>query len=157
MPDGRVYVSRIDNARVARIGPAPGAVPDVDGDEVDDGCDCDATDATAFAVPAEVPRVRPSGSAPTLGWDPQRAEAGDGTTYVVVSGELSGGVPSACTLQTGLTEPSYTDPRPNPPIGDGFFYLVRAGNACGDGTFGDGTGPVDPRDALDAALPPTCP
>ena len=34
---------------------------------------------------------------------------------------------------------------------------ARSGNACGDGTFGDGTGPVDPRDALDLALPPTCP
>jgi hypothetical protein len=49
------------------------------------------------------------------------------------------------------------DGRPDPPAGDGYYYLGRAGNGCGNGTFGDGSAVPDPRDALDATLPPACP
>ena len=33
---------------------------------------------------------------------------------------------------------------------------MRAENTCADGTFGDGSGPSDPRDLLDTTLPPEC-
>jgi len=40
--------------------------------------------------------------------------------------------------------------------GEGRYYLVRAQNGCGSGSFGSGSSVPDPRDALDAALPPAC-
>lgn len=162
-PDGRLYLVSLTQGRIYRIVRTAGTVVDADADEVEDSCDCDPSNATAWAVPSEVPLVRLSGNGPTnLGWDPQSGQAGTGTTYTVVTGDVAdlrpdGGFASACTLQTGLTTPRLTDIRPNPIDGQAYYYLVRASNACGDGTFGDGSGSPDPRDLLDAALPANCP
>jgi len=161
-PDGRIYVLRILDGRVMRIGPEPGAVTDVDGDEVDDACDCDPSDPAAFGTPLEVPSVRVSGVPTNLGWDSQSVETGDGTVHDVVSGELSlllaeAGFDSACTLAAGVMESRVTDARADPPAGDGYFYLVRARNSCADGTFGDGTDPANARGDLDLLPPSVCP
>ena len=162
-PDGRLYLVSISKGAVYRIGPKPGAVPDSDGDGAADACDCAPSDGTAFADPLEVPRLRISGVAPTrLGWDAQAATAGGGTGYTVAGGALAdlradGGFASACTLEDGLAQPALADTRPDPPRGTGYFYLVRAHNACSEGTFGAGSGLPDPRDLLDAAPPPLCP
>ena len=162
-PDGRLYVVSLSAGAIYRIGPNPAEITDIDGDDVDDACDCDTSDGTAFAGPVEVPTLRLSGQAPTLlGWDPQTATAGSGTTYTVISGDLSdltadGEFASACTLAIGLTTPAFSDLRDNPAAGEGFHYLVRAGNACDDGTYGNGSGLLDPRDLLDASTPPSCP
>ncbi|OLE67377.1 MAG: hypothetical protein AUG09_02785 [Acidobacteria bacterium 13_1_20CM_2_68_7] len=59
------------------------------------------------------------------------------------------GFPSACTLAQGSAATSLTEARPDPPAGSGYYYLVRAENTCGNGTFGEA--------ALDATLPPGCP
>jgi hypothetical protein len=96
-----------------------------------------------------------------LGWDDLGGVTGSGTTYRVVTGALSelqasASFSEACTLDAGSGTPDATDTRADPPPGDGFWYLVRAENGCGDGTFGDGSGPIDPRDALDASTPLTC-
>jgi aldose sugar dehydrogenase len=161
-PDGRLYIVSLFSGTVYRIGPKAGAFPDADGDGVDDACDCAPTDPGSFAPPVEVPRLRVSGTtAPSILWDSQAANAGPGTTYTVVTGNLAalradGGFASACTLRQGSTIPEFTDARANPPAGSGYYYLVRAENACGSGTFGDGTGMPDPRDPLDATLPPAC-
>ncbi|HEV8375685.1 MAG TPA: hypothetical protein VGR38_05550 [Candidatus Polarisedimenticolia bacterium] len=32
----------------------------------------------------------------------------------------------------------FSDGRPNPPVGDGYYYLTRARNSCADGGFGAG-------------------
>ena len=40
-----------------------------------------------------------------------------------------------------------------PPMGTGYYYLVRASNACADGTYGDGSENPDPRDLLDLSTP----
>ena len=87
----------------------------------------------------------------TLGWSSQGGPAGSATTYTVVTGPLSeltddDGFTSACSLAVGLGSAQTTDTRLVPP-GEGFYYLVRAENACGAGTFG--------RVELDAA-PPVC-
>jgi glucose/arabinose dehydrogenase len=163
-PDGRLYVVAYARGLVFRVSLAPGAVPDADGDEVDDACDCNAADATAWTVPREVPRLRLAGRAPTtLGWDSQAGTAGPGSTSTVTSGELgalrsSGSyATAACTLAVHLAEPRLADPRPDPPPGEGYFYLVRTGNACGAGSYGGGSSVPDPRDALDASDPPPCP
>ncbi len=161
-PDGKIYVLELGAARIHRISLDPTAITDNDGDVVDDACDCDATDASAFAPPTEVPRLRLNGSAPTsFGWDSQKGTAGDGTTYTVISGDLSdlhndAGFAFACTLTTGVGNPPVTDSRPNPLPGEGSYYLIRATNACADATYGDANVAPDPRDSLDLSTPAIC-
>jgi glucose/arabinose dehydrogenase len=161
-PDGFLYVLSISTNSIYRIRPVEPVAGDTDGDLVPDACDCGPSDPGAWAEPVELPRLRPSlAGGLQLGWDDQGASAGTGTTYRVVTGSLtglhaSGGFDSACTLAAGSSIPAATDARPDPQVDDGFYYLVRAENGCADGTFGDGTGPLDPRDALDAAAPPDC-
>ena len=161
-PDGRLYVVSLTGGAVYRIGPKPGAIPDADGDTVGDACDCAPSDAGSFALPVEVPRLRAASAAPTImNWDPQAATAGPGTAYTIVTGDplalrRDGGFASACALRRGLTSTSLTETRPDPPAGSGYYYLTRAENTCGSGTFGDGSGTPDPRDPLDAAVPPDC-
>jgi len=162
-PDGWLYVVSLTGGAVFRIGPRPGAFPDADADGVADACDCASLDPGAFAVPVEVPRTRAVGSAPaTFTWDSQAGTTGPGTAYTIVTGDAAalrtdGGFASACTLRRGQSRTSLIEARPDPPPGSAFYYLVRAENTCGSGTFGDGSGSPDPRDLLDATLPPDCP
>jgi hypothetical protein len=160
-PDGRLYVVSLSDGAIFRIVRAAGSVPDGDGDEVADACDCARTNAAAFAVPGEVPSLRLSGTAPTAGWDSQSARAGVGTTYAVVRGDVadlrsSGGFESACTLASGLTTTTVLDSSPSPAADQARYYLVRSVNACGSGSFGDSTLLPDPRDSLDASSPLPC-
>jgi glucose/arabinose dehydrogenase len=161
-PDGNVYVVELLTGTVYRIVPALSPADDADGDGVANACDCAPADATIWSTTVEVPRLRLSGEVATsLGWDAQRAATGSGVTYDVVTGSISSlhaGGPAAapCTLGAALTEPKLDDPRALPAPGDGYFYLVRAGNGCGAGTFGDASIQPDPRDLLDATLPPAC-
>jgi hypothetical protein len=48
------------------------------------------------------------------------------------------------------------DPAPVP-AADADWYLVRAANDCGRGTYGASGGPVNARAALDAAPTTPCP
>jgi hypothetical protein len=160
-PDGLVYLLSYSHHTLRRIVSVDGAWPDADDDGVDDGCDCDTSDAGSYGLPVEVPRIRPAGTGPTtLGWDPQSAPAGSGTSYTVVSGLLSdlhedSGFAAACTLASGSTVPAAADSRALA-SGSGFYYLVRAENACGSGGFGAGTGTPNPREVIDADLPDGC-
>jgi glucose/arabinose dehydrogenase len=160
-PDGLLYFVSYSHGTVYRIQPAPGAWPDADGDRVDDACDCSTTDGSAYGFAQEVPRIRVAGKTrTTLGWNAQAAMTGPGTRYAVVTGTLAGmhgaaGFAGACTLAAGLAVPSAPDVRAPSP-GDGFYYLVRAENACGAGTFGAGTPRPDPRDPLDRQQPAPC-
>lgn len=161
-PDGRLYVVSLRAGAIYRVVRTAGSVPDVDGDEVEDSCDCAPANAGAYAPPVEVPRLRLSGTAPSLGWDAQNAATGSATSYTVVSGDLSdlradAGFASACRLGSELTTTKLVDGRVAPSAGNGTYYLVRAGNACSNGTYGNASGPSDPRDALDASSPPVCP
>ncbi len=161
-PDGRLYVVSLSDGAVYRIGPDPGSFPDADLDGVDDSCDCDNGDPGAFALPAEVPRLRVSGHGVTLfGWDAQAAAAGPGTAYTIASGEAGalqsdGGFFGACILVDGLSVSQSSDPLPDPAPGTVRYYMARAGNGCSDGTYGDGSGAPDPRDDLDIAQLPAC-
>jgi glucose/arabinose dehydrogenase len=160
-PDGRLYVVQYTTGSVTRIAPAAGAVVDLDSDEVDDACDCDAADGSAFAVPELVPTLRVNSKpATTLGWDGQAATAGAGTVYRVVSGTLGDlkmfGYGTACTLDPGSSVPQALDTR-TPAPGNSFYYLVEAANVCARSGFGDGSNVPDPRDTLDGSNPPACP
>jgi glucose/arabinose dehydrogenase len=160
-PDGWLYVVSLTLGQVLRIGPRAGSFPDGDGDGVDDACDCAPDAAGAYAAPGEVPRLRLEGTPPrTLFWDVFTGVAGSATTTTVVSGRTSdlrtSGYANACDLAVAQPGAALVDPRADPPPGEAFYYLVRAENACGTGTFGDGTAVPDPRDVLDSGSRPPC-
>lgn len=72
-----------------------------------------------------------------LAWTGQ----GLGRFYEVTSGLASalradGGVDAAVCVANELPDPFWRDLRPAPPAGDGNYYLVRATNPCGPGTWG---------------------
>ena len=60
--------------------------------------------------------------------------------YDVVSGQFSQfatlGTTGATCLANDVLVTTTADGRPNPTLGNGYFYLVRGQNACGSGTYG---------------------
>jgi len=125
---------------------------DADQDGSGDACDCAPMDAASWAVPVEVAGlvVNPT----TLTWDSLAGQAGPTTVYDVITGPLSALRASATFSSiTCLEEDNPTNgivsPNDLPAAGDGFWYLVRAENPCGSGTWGDGTSAPDPRDVLE--------
>jgi glucose/arabinose dehydrogenase len=161
-PDALVYVLSADQGVLYRIVPNRPATEDADGDGVEDACDCAPGDAGSFSMPDEMARIRLSGAGPThLGWNDRRPDLGSAVGYDLVTGRLSdlhssGGFGATCTLGASLASPAFDDARGAPPAGDGFYYLLRAANGCGTGTFGDSSLVPDPRDLLDATLPNAC-
>ena len=125
---------------------------DSDHDGAGDACDCAPSDPTAFALPAPVASLALNGGgATTLTWAAQSSTAGTGVRYDVATGRLSdlrgiAGFGAATCLASTLPAPTTSDAR-TPTLGDGFYYLVRAKDACGIGTYDAA--------ALDAASP--CP
>jgi hypothetical protein len=62
-----------------------------------------------------------------------------------VGGSLSqlhavGTFADAACLTNDVGSTSWGDARPDPAPGLGYYYLVRAGNVCGGGTYGQSTG-----------------
>jgi hypothetical protein len=60
--------------------------------------------------------------------------------YDVVSSTLSdlrvNGATTATCLSNDVATTSTGDGRPDPAVGDGLYYLIRAVGACGTGSFG---------------------
>jgi hypothetical protein len=123
---------------------------DLDEDAHLNGEDCNAADAGAWAAVFEVTNLSVgSGSPSPLSWDGQSAATGPGVIYDVTGGNLlalhASGLAAATTCVSGsLTISAFDDGRPDPPVGDGYFYLSRAKNSCATGGFGAG------RELLDA-------
>jgi hypothetical protein len=147
-PDGDGKVGGFDNCRAT-------ANPDQangDGDVAGDVCDCASGDATAWSAPKVVTGLGLSGSGTTsLTWDDQSEAVGPGVRYDVATGDVgtlrsTGSFSGATCLESQTSLPSTSDGRPLG-AGSGFWYLVRARNACGIGTYGAA--------GLDAASP--CP
>ena len=95
------------------------------------------TQACAGQPPAEVSGVEvDDASATTLAWTALPAPV----AYDIVSSTLSdlrmNGTSTATCVVNALAGPSFVDGRPDPPIGDGYYYLIRGSNACGPGTYG---------------------
>jgi len=117
---------------------------DRDEDGVLNGGDCAQGDAGSWAPTGEVAAFSVAGKAPTvLSWTSQAAATGPGVVYDVVGGSLlalrSGGLAAATScVASNLTAAGYSDTRPLPAPGDGYYYLTRAENGCGTGTFGTG-------------------
>ncbi len=123
---------------------------DLDEDTVLNGNDCAAADGGSFAMPTVVAGVSVSGASPTqLAWASQAATVGSGVRYDVAGGRLSqlrasGLVAATSCLAPDLATASFSDARPQPSSGDGYFYLLRAENGCGSGGFGPGRAALDP-------------
>ena len=160
-PDGFLYVVSFTRNTIYRIRPVEPVAGDSDADLVPDACDCAPADPQSWAEPREVPRIRLSGTGDLrLGWDEQSPTGGPGTTFDLASGSLlalraDASFVGACSLGSSPTT-TWTDSRPAPEAGDAYYYLVRSANGCGQGTFGDGSGPADPRDLLDTLSHAAC-
>jgi len=137
---------------------------DSDGDGVGNSTDCAPFDSTLKHAATEVVNdtVFLAGPSTLYSWDSQDAVNGTGTVYDVVSGLVSALLSSrnfsaAGCAMNDIADTPFTDPNPDPPAGNAYYYLVRARNSCnvGNATYGDSSLMPDPRDALDAGAP--CP
>lgn len=114
--------------------------------------DCDDGNPLVWLAPTEIEHLTAEGSGPTtLKWISQNGLAGSATTNDVSSADFSASSPLDLTqtmcLQSAGGEP-YVDMRSNPAPQTGYWYIVRAQNSCGIGTYGS----VD-RDASIASCP----
>jgi hypothetical protein len=117
---------------------------DTDGDSFPDplcgGNDCNDANPMVWLAPAEVTNLNLTNASPAdPAWDSQAASAGPETIYDLVSGSITAlgnvGLGSASCLQPGGAN-SYSDPRPDPALDQALWYLARARNSCGTGTWG---------------------
>ena len=119
--------------------PAPCVPPDTDNDGTPDVDDCAPTDPTVWGFPGDVTGVMLDADQVTLTWDSQAALVGTATIYDVARGDPAQlpviNDPTVVCLSAGLADPSLTIPE-IPPSDTGFYYLVRARNACGTGGWG---------------------
>jgi hypothetical protein len=125
---------------------------DTHGDVSCGGDDCDDANPLVWQSPGEAMNLMVATASPAaISWDDQGPLVGPATTYDLVSGTLTvlGGLefPAGACLQSAGTA-GYSDARPDPDVNTAYWYLARARNSCGTGTYGD---PV-----RDAAIPP-CP
>ncbi len=126
---------------------------DRDGDGTPNGDDCDDSDAAFFASPDEVSNVTAGTASPFLSWDDQAGSIGSGERCDVVGGTLSGLRASGLAVSTSciagyLTAAEFDETAPDPPPGDGRYYLIRARTAECPGGFGPG------REALETLVCP---
>jgi hypothetical protein len=129
-------------------------VNDFDRDGVPTGTDCNDADSTLKTIPPEVAGLVMSKvtGASRVAWTSEGATAGTATHYDTARGLLSalrssGNFSGATCLADNVPDTPYDDTSASPPVGDGYWYLVRGQNACGTGTYG--------RSTLDVASP--CP
>ncbi len=128
----------------ATIGSGVRLGADRDEDGALNGSDCNPADPTNAGPPAptEVTNVQASPTAPLLAWDDQSGVSGPATVYDIAGGGLlalqsSRDLAASTSCLAGALAPaSYDDSRPDPPAGDGYYYLVRAENGCGNGGWG---------------------
>jgi len=146
-------------ARVFRVVPPN----DVDCDGVTSPTDCAPLDPTLKLAPTEVQNLNVTavGALAEISWDSQDALAGTATVYDVVAGFAASLIPNAgyasavCAVNNDADTP-FQDATAVAP-GQIRYWLVRAVNACGTGTYGDCNCTIvpEPRNALDAGAP--CP
>jgi len=114
---------------------------DGDGDGIDNGADCSPLDGGSFAVPIEpLIMVVKSGSVALMAWTNLAVQAGASTTYDVATGGIvqlwtDRSFVSATCLATPAA-PAASDSRRSV-SSDGWWYLVKGENACGDSPWGN--------------------
>jgi subtilisin family serine protease len=120
--------------------------PDGDTDGIADACDCAPSDGGAFDAPDEVGGLGFDADKTTLTWTSLAFEAGTGTLYDVIKGDLAdlratGDVSAAWCVGSASTAASYAD-AVDPDPDTGVYYVIQARNACAESGFGsssDGT------------------
>jgi hypothetical protein len=116
---------------------------DADLDGHGDACDCAPGDPSVFALQPEVTGAAFDPDGATLRWDSQGSPAGGPlVAYDVLRGSAVGvpvGSGAETCLVNGTAATSFADPAP-PPSGQRFWYLVRAANVCGPGSYGQSSG-----------------
>jgi hypothetical protein len=138
-----------------RSGVCTGRLRDSDGDfRVDHLCggsDCDDSNPQLWLPAQEVANLRLTTSVPAdPAWDSQGSLVGPETRYDLMSGTLASAgafdFPAASCLLSGGGN-AFSDWRPDPAAGSVTWYLARARNSCGVGTYG--------TSGRDAGLPPS--
>jgi len=134
---------RIGASATATVDIADLAPVDSDGDGVIDADDCAPADNGAFAIPVEASGVTLAADGVTVSWDSEASVAGSATLYEVIRGSIAGlpvgSQPSEVCAASGLTGTTWVDSTP-PPLGEIYWYLVRARNVCGVGAYGTTSG-----------------
>ncbi|HZE88943.1 MAG TPA: hypothetical protein VE404_05305, partial [Verrucomicrobiae bacterium] len=112
------------------------------GDGSNNVVDCRPGDPGLFAAPGEVADLAFGADGVTLGWSGAAPSAGSATVHQVLRGSIEGlpvgGAGESC-VNAGTTATSATDPSVPAP-GAAVWYLVRAENACGTGSWGTTSG-----------------
>ncbi len=117
--------------------------PDDDNDGVPDALDCAPLNPAVSAPPGELSGVTVTkGASTTLAWT---AASGSGIVYDVAGDGIAllisaHGASGATCLQNDAPANTWNDARPDPSPGSGYYYMVRAQNVCGGGTYGFATG-----------------
>jgi serine protease AprX len=114
--------------------------PDGDSDGIADACDCAPADGGAFDVPSDADGLRFDPDKATLTWTSLSFEAGSGTLYDVIKGDLddlraTGDVSAASCVGSASTAASLVDAL-DPAPDTGVYYVIQARNACGLSGFG---------------------
>ena len=106
---------------------------DIDGDGLAAACDCNDGDDSVWTAPGEARAlivVRGSAGDAVLGWAPPQFPGGSPLAYDAIRSASPQDFSEAGTcLSVEFEQLSATD-AVVPPAGGGFFYLVRAKNAC---------------------------
>jgi hypothetical protein len=130
----------------ATIGSGVRLGADRDEDLTLNGDDCAPANPSEWALPGMVTGMLVDATS-RLTWDAQVSPDPAPLAYEVAGGTLSSlpsnGFGLAGCLAGDLVAPEWTDGRPNPPRGDGYFYLARARKPCGAGAFTSGSGAVE--------------
>jgi hypothetical protein len=115
--------------------------PDDDNDGVADATDCAPFDATVAAPPVEVADVlvtKVGGT--TVQWTSGGPGVHDVASGSVATLRTDGNVGAATCAHDDQGGTAWIDARPDPGLGDGYYYLVRRQNVCGAGSYGTATG-----------------
>ena len=117
---------------------------DQDADASGDACDCAPLNGGAFAIPGEVLNLIMGADGASLSWTSAAPGAGSATLHDLIRGNLDelpvGSGSSEICVASGIVAASAADSE-IPPLGRGFWYVVRGRTGCGAGSYGtDGGG-----------------
>jgi hypothetical protein len=115
---------------------------DDDNDGVPDAEDCAPLDDSASALPQEAQNLTLTDNGSTqLSW----TDMAPAFVYDIAGGLMSelmseAGTTSAGCLINDVDTSDWSDPRDDPAVEDGYYYMIRAQNVCGAGPYGFETG-----------------
>jgi lysophospholipase L1-like esterase len=137
--DGDGYCESFDNCPLV----ANPSQLDTDHDGAGDACDAAPSNPGVFAIPGEVEDLAFGEDDSSLSWTSALPTSGVDTVHDLARGTL-GTLPTglATCVVTGSAGETASDASV-PAVGDGYWYLVRARNVLGNGSWGQATGPVE--------------